>query len=155
MYDVPVMTARIGRRSLWDLLRVWKNRNTGGDRVQVSVTCFMPDESRSDWMEAKGFVRRGRASNRPVAFVLDSASLESNDADQRQILFENALETFRLGLAERGVDRAFVVSARASVKVYTTLSPVDGFADIFLFPEVLERWRDLNTSFHFDVIRRN
>lgn len=142
--------ARVRRRDSADLLRLWRNRHVKGDEFRTSVVCFLPDDSLSDWMTEKGF-RRG-SSRYPVSFSLPSVAFVAKDGDERQRLFEDTLEGFRNRLLESGIDEEFVRVHDASVKVYTSLSPTIGFADLFLFPATLELWRPLNTSFHFDVI---
>jgi hypothetical protein len=142
--------ARVRRRGPADLLRLWRNRHVKGDEFRISAVCFLLDDSLSDWMTAKGF-RRGR-SRYPVSYSFPSVAFVANDGDERQRLFEETLEGFRNRLLESGIDEEFVRVHDASVKVYTSLSPTIGFADLFLFPATLELWRPLNAAFHFDVI---
>lgn len=139
-----------GRRPA-DLIRMWRNRKVVGDDFRVSVVCFLPDSTLTDWMVARGY-RPGRSRVAPISFSLPSVKFSARDGDERQRCFEQTLEAFRSQLRESGVDNEFIVRHDASVKVYTTLTPIIGFADLFLFPRILDLWRPLNTTFHFDVI---
>lgn len=142
---------RSRRRSLVEVIRAWRNRKVVGDDFRVSVVCFLPDSALTDWMVARGY-RPGRSNVAPISFSLPSVAFSARDGEERQRRFEQTLEAFRFQLRESGVDSEFIAQNDASVKVYTTLSPVVGFADLFLFPWTLDLWRPLNTTFHFDVI---
>jgi hypothetical protein len=142
---------RSKRRSFTDVIRAWQNRNVVGDDFRVSVVCLLPDSALTPWMVARGY-RPGRSNVAPVSFSLPSVAFSAKDGEERQQRFEETLEAFRFQLRESGVDSGFIAQNDASVKVYTTLSPVIGFADVFLFPPTLDLWRPLNTTFHFDVI---
>ena len=50
------------------------------------------------------------------------------------------------------MDGTFLAEHGGFTKVYTSLTPVTGMADVFLYPEALAEWRELNARFHFDVV---
>ena len=147
-------TRRIYRRSPLGMLRQWMLRNSPGDEFVVSVTTFLRDDSQRKRMLDRGFSSRTRPGTLPIAFTLESLRFAARDGETRQQGFDEALTTLRQRLTDAGVDGPFLAAHGGFTMVYTSLTPVTGMADVFLYPEALEQWRELKTLFHFDVIER-
>ena len=100
----------------------------------------------------RGFTCRTRPGIAPLAFRLESVRFAARDAEARQRGFDDALTTLRRKLLDAGVDGTVLAEHGGFTKVYTSLTPVTGMADVFLYPEALAEWRELNARFHFDVV---
>ncbi|MGV8884371.1 MAG: hypothetical protein ACOH1T_02115 [Microbacteriaceae bacterium] len=134
-------------------MRNWMDRDSAGDVFQVSVTCFLRDADTAAVLLERGFERRGRSSD-PIALSLATVRFAARTGGDRQARFETALDTLYTELKNAGVDEEFVINHDASLKVYTSLTPITGMADVFLHPATLAMWSPLRTSFHFDMIGR-
>ena len=136
----------------------WLLRKSPGDRLIISVTCYMDSSTLTDEM-FESLITRGLTNRRrPTAilatpFHLPTIKVASRSTDGLQEAFIESLTTLRQGLRDAAIDDAFVKTSSARIIVYTTLQPVTGMSDVILTPDVLTDWQDLRASFRFDVLK--
>lgn len=128
------------------------HESSGADQLLLSASCGFaepPTEEVARRLEIAGLVSRARGSNR---YSTPAESIREADPLDRDVLLASAVSRLLKRLTAAGIDREFVVSTRASVHLYVSLSSTSESAGFMLDSSTWSEWALLGATLRVDVI---